>query len=50
VLALGVAEVRERHCAAAVSQLWRRRLQRALKPAMYILNKIFDSNIALLLY
>jgi len=50
VLAVNVAAVRERHCAAAVSQQLRRlsSLQRALKPTMHILNKVFDSNIVLL--
>ena len=43
VLALGVVAVRERHSVAVASSL-----QRGLKPTMYILNKIFDSNIALL--
>jgi len=42
--------VRERHCAAAVSlhSAAVSSMQRALKPAMHILNKVFDSNIALL--
>ena len=50
VLAVDVTAVRERHCAAAVSQQWRRlwSLERGLKPAMHILNKVFDSNTALL--
>jgi len=47
VLAVDVAAVRERHCAAAVSQL-ASSLQHALKPAMHIVNKVFVSNIALL--
>ena len=48
MLALDVAAVRERHCAAAVSQQLRRLCSVRLKPAMHILNKVFDSNIALL--
>jgi len=57
VLAVDVAAVRKRHCAAAVSQQCQQwvssksavasSLQRALKPAMHILNKVFDTNIAL---
>ena len=47
MLAVDVAAIRERHCAAAVSQRWRR-LQRALKQAMHIVNEVFDSDIALL--
>jgi len=52
-----VAAIRECHFAAAVSQRCsgaseaqkeRSALQRALKPAMHILNKVFDSDIALL--
>jgi len=45
ILAVDVAAVRERHCAAAAASS---SLQRALKPAMHILNKVFDTNIAFL--
>jgi len=36
--------VRKRHCAAAVSL----QLQHLLKPAIHVLNRVFDSNIALI--
>ena len=50
MLAVDVAAVRERHCTAAVvsSGVVFGSLPRALKPAMHILNKVFDSNITLL--
>jgi len=49
VLAVDVAAVSQRHCAATISQQWRRLCSvRSLKPAMHILNKVFDSSIVLL--
>jgi len=45
VLAVDVTAVRELHCAAAVGLQWCRLcMQRALKPATHILNKVFDFN------
>ena len=47
MLAVDVAAVRERHCAAAVSQHVASSLQRALRPTVHM-NKVFDTNITLL--